>query len=133
MTRRRGSSDALFDVDAGKPSTAVYQGVCATVRALFDADDEETRDRRARLAGTIAQARSLAASIDRVSGAGDPRGQANGVPLSAMHAQLDALLLRLDPLEEGSDAFEDLVDEMRREEDEARARAAAAAALDEKL
>lgn len=131
MTRQGGDS-LPFDVEEpGKPSTMNYQGVCATVRALFPKDaPPDVLERKARLAGTIAQARSIAASIDRVSGAGNPLRQANGVPLSAMHAQLDALLLRLDPLEEGGDGFEDLVEAMKEEDRRAVARAAAAGAPD---
>jgi hypothetical protein len=80
----------------------VYQGVGKQIRALFPKDDEEAASRKVRLAGTIAQAMSLAASIDRVSGY-VPKGaiaggyQAAGMQLAAMHERLDALLERLDP------------------------------------
>lgn len=125
---------ALFDVpgERRRASSAVCQGVRKSIHALFPEDaDEETLDRKRRLSGTIAQALSLAASIDRVSGAGDPSRQANGVPLSAMHTQLDLLLLRLDPAEaDSSDGFADLERAMREEDERAIARAAAAAAPD---
>lgn len=88
----RAPTDALFDVTDPKagPGT-IYQGVCRQIRTLIQ---DNTID-RATHAGTIAQARSLAASLDRVSGHTNPRRQAAGMQLAAMHSQLDALLCRL--------------------------------------
>jgi hypothetical protein len=90
----------------------VYQGVCASIRTLAelnadaDADAPYATPRKAakpgaawlaRFAGTIAQARSIAGSIDRESGHEPRSRQASGVSLAALHERLDALLLRLDP------------------------------------
>jgi hypothetical protein len=83
----------------GKPGTKrttggpVYQGVCKAIRWLVDQGAlDDTRK-----AGLVAQARSLAASIDRESGHDPRRKQASGVSLSALHAQLAELLQLLDP------------------------------------
>jgi hypothetical protein len=90
----------------------VYQGVCAGIRTLtaLNADPEAdephgTRGKpgkpgaawAARYAATIAQARSIAGSIDRESGHEPRTRQASGVSLAALHERLDALMLRLDP------------------------------------
>lgn len=95
----------------------VYQGVCATIRALFPKPKghratcvcevcTDTKERKERAAGTLAQARSVAGSIDRCSGhAGTP--QASGMQLAALHAQLDQLLARLDPDANAGDEFDD--------------------------
>jgi hypothetical protein len=73
----------------------VYQGVCKAIRWLVDQGAlDDTRK-----AGLVAQARSLAASIDRESGHDPRRKQASGVSLSALHAQLAELLQLLDPAE----------------------------------
>lgn len=98
----------------------VYQGVCKQLRALFPKDDVDAQARAARLAGTIAQARSLSASIDRVSGyvpKGELAGgyQAAGMQLSAMHERLDALLERLDPVQESKDPFQAWVESLEEE------------------
>jgi hypothetical protein len=74
----------------------------------------------------MAQARSVAASIDRVSG--HPLGgvlarQAAGMQLAALHNQLAELLDRLSPESGEVDEFEQLQRDMR----EADERAAAAA------
>jgi hypothetical protein len=126
MPRRKSSGDApvLFTPPKPKvPVGPVYQGVCAQIRELFPTDDDEAQARKRQLLGTIAQARSVAGSIDRVSGAplGDlPTRQAAGMQLAALHAQLDALLDRLSPDGEQEDEFEQL----RREMEEADRRAA---------
>lgn len=117
------SSDALFDApdrpkkERGGP---VYQGICKQIRrltvgdeALIDAD---------LWAGTIAQARSLAASIDRVDGR-DGGHQANGVPLAQMHMQLDALMARLNPEADAPDALTALMARFDEEERLQRGRA----------
>jgi hypothetical protein len=90
----------------------VYQGVCAGIRTLqalnADADADAAHGTRgkpgkpgaawaARFAATIAQARSIAGSIDRESGHEPRTRQASGVSLAALHERLDALMLRLDP------------------------------------
>lgn len=132
MTRRKAAAGALPGLeDAGEDKSQggpVYQGVCLAIRTLFARPAghtakcpceacEAVADRKARLGGTIAQARSIAASVDRVSGHGGTR-QASGVQLAAMHEQLDKLLLRLDPDADGDD-FEDFQEEMRRAREEA--------------
>lgn len=102
---KKSSPPPLFDV--GRPKTKpgpVYQGVNKEIRALERAG---TIDRLER-AGTIAQARSLAASIDRVSGH-DGTGQASGMQLAAMHEQLDGLLARLAPDTGDTDEFQEFL------------------------
>ena len=139
MTRRTAAALPGLDragesKDIGGP---VYQGVCSQIRALFPSardrghlakcvceECEGVAAAKAVVEGSIAQARSLAASIDRASGHGGTR-QASGVQLSAMHDSLDRLLDRLSPDGEG-DAFDELREDMRRAEEEARVRAAEA-------
>ena len=82
----------LFDASDRSPGP-IYQGVCKTIRTV-DADDPEGRQLRA---GITAQARSLAASIDRQSGHVDGSYQAPGDKLAQLHAQLAALMLIIAP------------------------------------
>lgn len=124
--------DALFPVQSADPKERVgpvYQGVCSQIRRLTAtgkeyAGQEPLIDEKL-WAGTIAQARSIAASIDRDSGHGGTK-QANGVPLAQLHAQLDALLARLNPEADDKSPLEQLAEQWRREEEEARARRAQA-------
>ena len=126
MTTRKADAGALPGLEAAGESKGfgpVYQGVAAQIRALFDvkkgtdglplgADQlAENAARKERSKGTIAQARSLAASIDRVSGHNGTR-QASGVQLSALHDALDRLLVRLDP-DAGTSEFAQALEEMR--------------------
>lgn len=92
---------------------SVYQGVNAQIRALFPnhTKDEEAGARYAAVAGIVASARSLAASIDRASGAGGAR-QASGHQLSLMHGQLLELLQALAPTTPAADPFMDLLAEL---------------------
>ena len=120
--------DALFGVpSADKKSTygPVYNGVCAQIRRLTATGKEfegmEPLIDEQLWAGTIAQARSIAASIDRDSGHGGTK-QANGVPLAQLHAQLDSLLARLNPEADDKSPLEQLAEQWRREEEESRAR-----------
>lgn len=113
MTARKSSgTDPLFALPKSKrPVGPVYQGVCAQIRELFPADTDEEKARKRAAAGTIAQARSVAESIDRVSGhpLGDvPTRQAAGMQLQALHSQLDQLLARLSPESAVVDEFEQL-------------------------
>lgn len=90
------NDDGLFAAPKPKRTFGpVYTGVTKQIRALIA---DGTIDKKLH-AGTIAQARSLASSIDRDSGHGDRPGQhrtqANGVPLAALHQQLDALIERM--------------------------------------
>ena len=88
----------------------VYQGVNDQIRALFPnhTKDPDVGARHAAVAGIIASARSLAASIDRVSGHAGGR-QASGHQLSLMHGQLADLLERLTPKDTaGGDPFDKL-------------------------
>jgi hypothetical protein len=119
-----------LDVPTGRKGTkrtrggAVYQGTSATIRWL---EDQGTVDKQ-RHAGLAAQARSLAASIDRESGDDVTRKQASGVSLSALHAQLAAILQLLDPAESAAPstgALGVLVDRWAAEDAEAQARARA--------
>lgn len=117
VTRKSsGAAPALFEPPKPKqPVGPVYQGVCAQIRELFPKDDDEAQQRKRQLLGTIAQARSVAASIDRVSGHpldGFPTRQAAGMQLAALHHQLDELLLRLSPDGPELDAFEQLQRDM---------------------
>ena len=121
MTGSRPRQGALFD-PAGTRSTKdgkagpIYQGVCKQLRALFPSDDADAQERKKLLAGTLAQARSLAASIDRVSGHSSAY-QAAGMQLAAMHQQLDELLLRLAP-DDGKDDFALWLEQLARPETE---------------
>ncbi|MBD3782452.1 MAG: hypothetical protein IE926_05760 [Micrococcales bacterium] len=107
----------------------VYQGVCAQIRRLTrPVDGGEPLIDEQLWKGTIAQARALAASIDRVDGSDGTGQQANGVPLAAMHERLDALLARLNPeAQDDSNPMQALVAAFQREEAEVRAAAAAQA------
>ena len=102
----------------------VYQGVCKAIRWLTDQGivDEQ------RHGGLIAQARSLAASIDRESGHDPRRKQASGVSLAALHERLAAILQLLDPTEAAAPstgALGALVDRWAAEDADAQARARA--------
>lgn len=96
------------DAARRSPAGPVYQGVCKQIRALIRS---KTIDKTAD-AGTIAQARSVAASIDRVSGHDDPRAQASGMQLAALHAQLFELIGRLTGETTDDDAFDQLLREL---------------------
>lgn len=88
----------------------VYQGVCKSIRAL---EDEGLVDKKVD-AGSIAQARSIAASIDRVDGhAGGP--QSSGMQLAALHAQLSEVLVRLNPAG-ASDPFQEFLNDLDKED-----------------
>jgi hypothetical protein len=142
----RASSSALPGLEgAGEDKGAggpLYQGVCETIRVLFPSAKDRGHvtkcacdecdgiaQGKARAAGTIAQARSIAASIDRVSGHRGGR-QASGVQLAAMHEQLDKLLARLDP-DGSSDEFAQLLQEMRDAEEAGRVGRTAASHTEE--
>jgi len=106
----RSKQERLFDPESPTGVGPVYQGVCKQIRVLFPTGDTDAQARKDSLSGTIAQARSLAASIDRVSGHGGGP-QANGVPLATMHERLDALLERLAGTGE-TDPFQELLNEL---------------------
>lgn len=106
---QQGTLDIPTTSDGNGRGGPVYQGVCQQIRMLFPAGRDAghqarckcseclaSKDQQARVAGWIASARSIAASIDRVSGA-TGRYQASGVQLSALHERLDAALERLSP------------------------------------
>ena len=100
--------DSLFDSPKRKVSRGpVYQGVAKQIRALI-ADGALDKDARA---GTIAQARSLAHTIDLKSGLGDAEPE-YGASVAAMHKQLDELLVRLSGDDITVDPFDDLLDEL---------------------
>lgn len=101
---------ALFKVGTTSPGVGpVYQGVCKTIRALTTAQQlDKSVD-----AGSIAQARSIAASIDRVSGHKGGH-QASGMQLAALHAQLSEVLERINPAG-ASDPFQDFLEELDKE------------------
>lgn len=86
----------------------VYQGVAKQIRELIG---DGTID-KGKQAGSIAQARSLAHTIDLKSGLGgvDPE---YGASIAAMHKQLDELLVRLSGDDLAVDPFDDLLDEMQ--------------------
>ncbi|MDE9365471.1 hypothetical protein PZ938_07625 [Luteipulveratus sp. YIM 133132] len=113
------ADEALFPAPPSpKPKKTfgpVYQGVCRQIRALLA---EEKIDKQ-RDAGTIAQARSLAESIDRVSGHGG-KYQASGMQLAALHERLDGLLERLTPERAEADPFQELLDSLNDDDQETR-------------
>ena len=135
MARKPPPSPALFDVDdADKDGPGpVYQGIAKCIRALADrrgpAKSGATPAHPDRVlwleenAGAIAAARSLGASIDRVSG--HKGTQASGMQLSALHTSLLSWLERLDPVASGESNT--VMDDLARafQEEEARARAEA--------
>jgi len=109
MAGKQGTLDIPTPRDKAERGGPVYQGVCKQIRALFPVGPEAGHQARCRcaecvetaaakdaVAGWLAQARSIAASIDRVSGHGQTR-QASGVQLAALHERLDAALERLAP------------------------------------
>ena len=101
--------DGLFPVTRAqkRPGGALYQGVCKTIRAL---EHEGIIDKKLD-AGSIAQARALAASIDRLEHA-----KASGMQLAPMHEQLGKVLERLNPTG-ASDPFQDFLAELDKEGD----------------
>lgn len=101
----------------------IYQGVCKQIRRLTRPEQGEPLIDAVLWAGTIAQARSLAASIDRVDGR--EGSQANGVPLAQMHMQLDALMARLNPEVAEGDPMLALMHQFQEEEARQRANAQA--------
>lgn len=143
------SDGVLFgwDTKADQPEPTdtpgpVYQGTSKAIRYLEQLQADPDADRAfpvkahplgkpgaawsARWAGTIAQARSLAASIDRASGRDPKRRQAAGRDLANLHEQLDALMLRLDPQQvavDGPSEFDQLSEELASLELEQRRRA----------
>mgnify|MGYP000351800725 CR=1 FL=1 len=96
--------DGLFPVTRAqkRPGGALYQGVCKTIRAL---EHEGIIDKKLD-AGSIAQARALAASIDRLEHA-----KASGMQLAPMHEQLGKVLERLNPAA-AVDEMQQLFEEM---------------------
>lgn len=139
MTRKASPASPLFDVPDADPAGPgpVYQGVAKSIRALADrrgpAKSGSTPAHPDRVvwleenAGACSAARSVAASIDRASGHGNPRAQASGMQLGALHTSLLAWLERLDPQHAGETSS--VMDELTRafQEDEERQRAQAAA------
>lgn len=129
MASRKSSGEQGTLIEPPKvkvPVGPVYQGTCAQIRAMFPDGDPDAKRRKELNLGTIAQARSVAASIDRVSGHpvnGYPTRQAAGMQLAALHHQLDELLSRL----AGDGEEEDEFDKLRREMAEAAEAAAAEA------
>jgi|SRR5690625_4598562 len=99
----------LFTVEMKKPPAGpVYQGVTKQIRRL----ERDGVIDKATHAGTIAQARSIAASIDRVSGH-DGGPQASGMQLAALHERLESVLATLSPETTESDPFQDLLDQLQ--------------------
>ena len=92
----------------------VYQGVGKTIRTLtkVSPDGEPPRVDARRMAGVIAQARSLARAIDRASGHNVSGWQERGSDLAQLHAQLQEVLERLDPDLAGEDPMLQLLEEM---------------------
>ncbi|MFW5473696.1 hypothetical protein ACOCJ5_10330 [Knoellia sp. CPCC 206450] len=126
MTKLPGLED---EEEKGSSYGPVYQGTARQIRRLTASGSfkGETQIIDPDMwAGTIAQARSLAASIDRASGHGG-RPQANGVPLAQMHMQLAALLAELNPeaSTEEADPLTLALEEFRRNEEAQRGRATA--------
>ena len=110
MARKAQTDDALFGIEQESPTGPgpVYQGVAKQLRALI-ANKTIDRDTHA---GIIAAARSIAASIDRVSGHRNGP-QASGMQLSALHSSLLAWLDKLVPAEAGDDPWSEFLEEVR--------------------
>lgn len=89
----------------------VYQGVCKQIRTLTK---DGTLDKN-RHAGLIVQARSIAESIDRVSGHAGTH-QASGMQLAALHERLAAALDALTPATTEADPFQELLDSLNADE-----------------
>lgn len=110
MSRRKVDAPdlVLFDTRAGKTGPGpVYQGVSKQIRAL---ETDLAQDDKARIAGLAAAARSIAASIDRCSGHDDPRNQASGMQLAALHTQLREHLIAMTPAGAGGpDKFDEFL------------------------
>lgn len=103
----------LFSVEYKRPAAGpVYQGVTKQIRRL----ERDGVIHKATHAGTIAQARSIAESIDRVSGHADPDSQASGMQLAALHERLESLLATLAPEQAETDPFQDLLDQLNDDE-----------------
>lgn len=118
-------TDSLPGLEPAQPAPRerggpIYQGVCKQIRRLVNPAQGEPLIDADLWAGTIAQARSLAASIDRVDGREGAKAQANGVPLAMMHERLDALMARLNPEVADDDPMLQLA--RRFQEEEARTR-----------
>ena len=102
----------LFDVrtEAPKPEREkvgpVYQGVRKTIRRLQESDDFDKRLH----AATIAQACSLARSVDRVSG--HYGRQASGMQLSALHHELAELMARIMPAGPQNDEWQEFLNDL---------------------
>lgn len=78
----------------GRGVGPVYQGVCRAIRHVESDGDKDAKELRA---GLVAQARSLAGSIDRVSGHEPGSYQAQGDKLAQMHERLAALMILIAP------------------------------------
>ena len=89
QTQLINNQELPFDTPELPARGTIYRDVCRQISALRKAgrvnEDEQ--------AGTIAQARSLAAVIDRASGLGGRKQETYA--LAGLHARLDELLARL--------------------------------------
>ena len=109
MTKKDDGQLFTVPKTSSKPGP-VYQGVCKTIRALEKAEQLD----RSVDAGSMAQARSIAASIDRVSGHNGGY-QASGMQLAALHAQLSEVMVRLNPAG-ASDPFQEFLEQLDKED-----------------
>lgn len=110
MPRAKKAAADVPLIDLAAPSGRggpVYQGLNRTIRKLA-ADEGLDLDRHA---ATIAQARSLAASVDRASGHDGGR-QASGMQLAALHERLAALVALLMPEQQEADPFAAFLDDL---------------------
>jgi hypothetical protein len=105
--------DALFPPPRASASRGpIYQGVCKQIRTLFPPDADDTKARKARYAGTIAQCRELARNLDTASGHGTGKPW-SGTAIAQLHGQLDLLLERLAG-EEDTDEWDRFAEELSR-------------------
>lgn len=100
-----GKQESLFSAPEKRIGAGpVYQGVAKQIRELAGANVID----KGLMAGTIAQARSLARTIDIKSGHGGGDIE-YGASIAALHKQLDELLERLGAAD-ALDPFDELLD-----------------------
>lgn len=110
---RKAADSKLFDMTPPKRRKTygpVYKGVCRQINALEAAGHVDVRE----AAGSIAQARSIAESIDRYSTPVDPTDpadtpRASGMQLAALHERLESVLATLSPEQADADPFQEFL------------------------
>ncbi len=107
---RNNEPPALFDAPPFKKVYGpVYKGVSRQINALKKAGHIDMREQ----AGTIAQARSIAESIDRASvPLASGRPSTAGMQLASLHERLESLLATLAPEQADADPFQELLNSL---------------------